>query len=80
MSISLASYSATIYGYVIHHDHLADTLPFLFNSPQSSSDACYIARHVGLKAGVSIASPALTVSRLCGSGFQSIISGAQVRT
>lgn len=46
---------------------------------QSSADAPYIARHVGLRCGVPIPVPALTVNRLCGSGFQSIINGAQVR-
>lgn len=47
---------------------------------QSSADAAYIARHVGLRCGIPIPVPALTVNRLCGSGFQSIISGAQVST
>ena len=45
---------------------------------QSSADAAYIARHVGLRCAVPIPVPALTVNRLCGSGFQSIINGAQV--
>ncbi|KAK3103926.1 hypothetical protein FSP39_022966 [Pinctada imbricata] len=43
----------------------------------SSTDGIYIARHVGLKCGVPIDVPALTVNRLCGSGFQAIINGAQ---
>ena len=47
------------------------------NVSQSSSDAAYIARHAALRAGVPIHVPALTVNRLCGSGFQSIISGGQ---
>ncbi|XP_006627237.1 3-ketoacyl-CoA thiolase, mitochondrial [Lepisosteus oculatus] len=47
------------------------------NVMQSSSDAAYIARHVGLRVGVPIPVPALTVNRLCGSGFQSIVNGAQ---
>uniref|UniRef100_A0A4W6BYC4 Acetyl-CoA acyltransferase 2 n=1 Tax=Lates calcarifer TaxID=8187 RepID=A0A4W6BYC4_LATCA len=47
------------------------------NVMQSSADAPYIARHVGLRCGVPIPVPALTVNRLCGSGFQAIISGAQ---
>ncbi len=46
------------------------------NALQTSSDAIYGARHVGLKAGVAQESPALTVNRLCGSGIQSVISGA----
>jgi acetyl-CoA C-acetyltransferase/acetyl-CoA acyltransferase 2 len=47
------------------------------NVMQSSADAIYIARHVGLKAGLPITTPALTVNRLCGSGFQAIVSGAE---
>lgn len=47
------------------------------NVMQSSSDAAYIARHAALRAGVPIHVPALTVNRLCGSGFQSIVSGGQ---
>ena len=39
---------------------------------QSSVDAHYGARHVGLKAGLPIEVPALTVNRLCGSGIQAI--------
>ena len=42
-----------------------------------ATDCAYLARHVGLKAGVPLERPALTVNRLCGSGFQSLISGAQ---
>ena len=37
-----------------------------------------MARHVGLKCGVPVGVPALTVNRLCGSGFQAIANGAQV--
>ncbi|MBK8178016.1 MAG: acetyl-CoA C-acetyltransferase [Planctomycetes bacterium] len=48
------------------------------NALQTSLDAIYGARHVGLKAGIPIATPALTVNRLCGSGIQSIVSGAQM--
>ncbi len=48
------------------------------NALQTSGDAIYGARHVALKAGVPTDRPALTVNRLCGSGIQSIISGAQM--
>jgi acetyl-CoA acetyltransferase family protein len=48
------------------------------NVLQTSSDAIYGARHVALKAGVPIAAPALTVNRLCGSGIQAAVSGAQL--
>ncbi|MCP4735326.1 MAG: acetyl-CoA C-acyltransferase, partial [Bosea sp.] len=47
------------------------------NVQQTSGDAIYMARHIGLKAGVPVASGGLTVNRLCGSGFQSIVSGAK---
>lgn len=47
------------------------------NAQQTSADAIYMARHVGLKAGLPIEVPAVTVNRLCGSGFESIIQGAQ---
>jgi acetyl-CoA acetyltransferase family protein len=47
------------------------------NALQTSGDAIYGARHVGLKSGVPVSVPALTVNRLCGSGIQSIISGAE---
>src|SRR5688572_17481143 len=47
------------------------------NVQQSSVDAHYGARHVGLKAGLPIDVPALTVNRLCGSGIQAVISGAR---
>jgi len=48
------------------------------NALQTSGDAIYGARHVALKAGVPVDRPALTVNRLCGSGIQSIVSGAQM--
>ncbi len=48
------------------------------NALQTSGDAIYGARHVGLRAGVPIESPALTVNRLCGSGIQSVVSAAQM--
>jgi acetyl-CoA acyltransferase 2 len=48
------------------------------NALQTSRDAIYGARHVALRAGVPIERPALTVNRLCGSGIQSIVSGAQM--
>jgi acetyl-CoA acetyltransferase family protein len=47
------------------------------NVMQTSADAIYGARHVALKAGLPIEVPALTVNRLCGSGIQSAVTGAQ---
>ena len=48
------------------------------NVMQTSADAVYGARHVGLKAGVPIEVPALTVNRLCGSGIQAAVSGGHM--
>jgi len=47
------------------------------NVQQTSPDAPYIARHVGLGAGLPIETPALTINRLCGSGFQAVINAAE---
>jgi acetyl-CoA acyltransferase 2 len=47
------------------------------NVLQTSADAIYGARHVALKAGLPIDVPALTVNRLCGSGIQAAVTGAQ---
>jgi acetyl-CoA acetyltransferase family protein len=46
------------------------------NVMQTSSDALYGARHVALKAGLKIETPAVTVNRLCGSGIESIAQAA----
>jgi len=48
------------------------------NALQTSGDAIYGARHVGLKAGIPVEVPALTVNRLCGSGLQSIVEAAHL--
>jgi acetyl-CoA acyltransferase 2 len=47
------------------------------NVLQTSSDAIYGARHVGLKAGLKVETPAVTVNRLCGSGIEAIAQAAQ---
>ena len=46
------------------------------NVLQTSPDAIYLARHVGLRAGVPESVPALAVNRLCGSGFEAMVQGA----
>jgi len=46
------------------------------NVLQTSADAIYLARHVGLRAGVPLETPALIVNRLCGSGFEAVVQGA----
>jgi acetyl-CoA acyltransferase 2 len=48
------------------------------NVAQTSSDAIYLARHVGLRAGVPIEAPALTVNRLCGSSLDAVVQGARL--
>ncbi|RME44282.1 MAG: acetyl-CoA C-acyltransferase, partial [Deltaproteobacteria bacterium] len=47
------------------------------NALQTSPDAIYLARHVGLKAGVPEDVPAYTINRLCGSGFQALVNAGQ---
>ena len=46
------------------------------NVLQTSADAIYLARHVGLRVGVPVEAPALIVNRLCGSGFEAVVQGA----
>jgi len=46
------------------------------NVAQTSADAIYLSRHVGLKAGVPLEVPAVTLNRLCGSGFEAVIQAA----
>jgi acetyl-CoA C-acetyltransferase/acetyl-CoA acyltransferase 2 len=46
------------------------------NVLQTAPDAIYLARHVGLRVGVPVETPALIVNRLCGSGFEAVVQGA----
>jgi len=50
---------------------------FFGNVIQSCNDAAYLARHVALKSDIPIPTPALTINRLCGSGFETVIQGAK---
>jgi len=50
---------------------------FYGNVIQTSENAAYTARHIGLGADIPEEVPALTLNRLCGSGLQSVISAAQ---
>ncbi len=50
----------------------------LGNVVQSGSDAAYVPRHVGLHLGVPVSVGALGLNRLCGSGFQSWVTAAQM--
>lgn len=47
------------------------------NVLQTSADAPYLARHVGLRAGLPVQTPAVTVNRLCGSGFEAVAQAGQ---
>lgn len=47
------------------------------NVIQSASDAAYISRHVALRAGCQIKTPAMNINRLCGSGFETLCLGAE---
>lgn len=59
-SIEPSSIQQTIFGNVLY----------------TTNDSLYFARHVALKSGCPTDAPALTVNRLCGSGFQAVVSGA----
>ena len=48
------------------------------NVMQTSADAIYCARHIGLKVGAPVPCPAVTVNRLCGSGFEAIAQASQL--
>jgi len=82
---SLRNFSANDLGAIASKAAIADSgvQPDAFdhvvfgNALQTSADAIYHARHVGLKAGLPIEVPALTLNRLCGSGFQAVITGAE---
>ncbi len=50
---------------------------FFGNVIQSSLDGAYLARHVALRSGLNVHSPALTINRLCGSGFEAVCLGAE---
>jgi acetyl-CoA acetyltransferase family protein len=47
------------------------------NALQTSADAIYLARHIALKSGCRVETPAVTVNRLCGSGFEALVQGGQ---
>ena len=59
----------------VNPDHIDHVI--FGNVMQTSVDAIYLARHIGLRCEIPQAVPALTVNRLCGSGFQAIINGAE---
>jgi len=59
--IAATDVDATIFGNVLY----------------TAADSIYFSRHVALKSGCRTEAPALTVNRLCGSGFQAVINGAQ---
>ena len=58
-------------------DHAAVGHVIFGNVLQTSADAIYLARHIGLRTGLPIETPALTVNRLCASGFEAVIQGGQ---
>jgi acetyl-CoA acetyltransferase family protein len=82
---SLKDLSATDLGVIAGADALArsgvpaaevDHVVF-GNVLQTSAEAPYLARHVGLRIGLPTETPAVTVNRLCGSGFEAVVQGAQ---
>jgi acetyl-CoA acetyltransferase family protein len=83
---SLKDFTATDLGVfaakgALERSHIApeDVEHVIFgNALQTSNDAIYLARHVGLRSGVPEGTPALTVNRLCGSGFEAIIQAGRL--
>jgi len=73
--LAVAASEAAIERSGIPKDRIDDVV--FGNVMQTSADAIYLARHVGLRAGLPIGVPALTLNRLCGSGLQAILSAAQ---
>lgn len=59
----------------ISGDKVDDT--YMGNVIQSALDAAYLARHVALRAGTPVSKPAMTINRLCGSGFETVCLGAE---
>src|SRR5581483_4957517 len=73
--LAVAASEAAIERSGIPKDRIDDVV--FGNVMQTSADAIYLARHVGLRTGLPIGVPALNVNRLCGSGLQAILSAAQ---
>lgn len=81
---SLKGYTATQLGVAstqaalesIQLDPTAVDSCFFGNVIQSSPDAAYLSRHIALKSGMKQSTPSLTINRLCGSGFETVILGA----
>ncbi len=47
------------------------------NVSQTAKDTPYLARHVGIRSGMRLDIPGLTVNRLCGAGFEAIVQAAK---
>ena len=77
-SISPENIDHVIFGNSINNYIKIIIFNIIGNVIQSSKDAAYLARHVGIRIGLPIRVPAVTINRLCGSGFEAIIQGAQV--
>jgi acetyl-CoA acyltransferase 2 len=73
--LGVSSSAAAIEAAGISPDQVDHT--FFGNALQTSADAIYLARHVALRAGIPLEKGALTVNRLCGSGFEAIVQGAK---
>lgn len=72
--LSVAASLAALKQSKVPADHIDHVI--IGNVIQSSTDAAYLARHVALRSGLPICTPAVTTNRLCGSGFSAIVDGA----
>jgi acetyl-CoA acyltransferase 2 len=73
--LGVVSSRAAIEAAGVSPEHIEHT--YIGNALQTSADAVYLARHVALRSGVPESSGAVTVNRLCGSGFEAIVQGAK---
>jgi len=67
--------NAALHAALVPADHI-DHVVF-GNVCQTAADAIYLPRHIGLRCGRPVSVPALGVNRLCGSGFQAVVNGAE---
>jgi acetyl-CoA C-acetyltransferase/acetyl-CoA acyltransferase 2 len=74
--LGVSAAKATLEQAGLSAEHIDHTI--FGNVVQSGADAAYLARHIGLKVGVPVDRGAFIVNRLCGSGFQSWVSGLQM--
>lgn len=77
LALQVAAGRAALEAADIRPDHV-DSVIIGQVKPFHSDGGHLTQRHVQLHLGIPIERPAITIDRLCGSGFQSVVNGAQV--